>query len=1251
MRTTRMAMRLAKIVLGLVAAVLLLAGVLLWLAGTEPALRWAAQQAETLSTGKLAVRGVHGSFYGPLRIEALSFATEEKRFELQEATLDWSPAALLRRHIQIDAVDLQELRVVELKPSAAPPELPKTLRLPASLSIPKARIARIVLMTGKTEYVLTDIALAVEKPADTYRLTLASLTTPWGHAQAEATLAETTPFALAGRTSLEQERGWPYALQVTLAGALPRIALTATATSGAGKAEADAILAPFDKRPLAEARLEASGIDPARIDKDLPRAEISARVTLRSQGAEAFAGEISAENTQPGPWDKDRLPLRALAAGFAGTPDRVDLGTLSLDLGKGGRFAGGGHIAGEHLQLTLSTRSFDPRGVHSRLRSMRLAGDLRLEADAQSQALVADLSYQRYRLHLDVAQRNETLEIKEAVARSAGGSLSLFGTLALVQPRRFQVAGALDGFEPAAFGDYPPARVNASFTGTGRLAPEPEAALRFAIADSHFRRQPLSGQGGLNLSAQRIWDSDVGLRLGRNRLQAKGSLGAPGDQLAFHLDAYNLAVLDPDLAGRVNASGTLEGRIVAPSGAFDLKAEALRWQKDYRVASLRASGRLEQGLDGLLAMDASARDVITPQIKLEQASLLAKGTRTQHALQLTAKNPDFDLEGSLSGGWHDDDGWSGQLLSLVNRGRHPLALKAPARLEAAPEHFRLAGALFDFAGGSLKVQEVAYKAGQIASQGEFKGLPVKYLQQFAAQSAELESDLRLGGEWRLNVLDTVNGRIALWREGGDITLPSVAQIALGLNRLTLDIEAVDNRIAAKLEAGGTHLGTLKAEAQSLLSRRDGAWGIAGDAGLQAAADLAAPSLAWAAPLIDKTGALTLDGALQAQVRGSGSFGQPKLSGSLAGERFQMDLPEQGMQFRDGRFLAELQDQALVLKDLSLRGGQGSLTGQGRLALKGGAPDMQVALKADKLEVLSRPDRHLILSGTGEASVVENKVQVVAKLKAERGLIELPKGDTPSPSADVVVLGREEQAAKKGLPYAVRLDLDLDLGERFFLKGRGLDAQLGGAVKLASVNGSLPRASGSIRVVKGTYSAYGQRLDIERGILNFQGPVDNPGLNIVALRKNQDVEAGVALSGSAQAPRVKLVSNPTLPDSEKLSWLVLGHGVEGSSGQDFSALQAAAGALLAAGESVTLQQRIARAAGLEEVGLKGAGTLESTVLTLGKRLSSKAYLSYEQGLVGSEALVKINYTLSKRLSVRAQAGTTPAVDLFYTFSFD
>jgi translocation and assembly module TamB len=155
-----------------------------------------------------------------------------------------------------------------------------------------------------------------------------------------------------------------------------------------------------------------------------------------------------------------------------------------------------------------------------------------------------------------------------------------------------------------------------------------------------------------------------------------------------------------------------------------------------------------------------------------------------------------------------------------------------------------------------------------------------------------------------------------------------------------------------------------------------------------------------------------------------------------------------------------------------------------------------------------------------------------------------------------------------------------------------------------------------------------------------------------MRKNQPVEAGVEITGTALTPRATLVSNPNVPDTEKLSWLVLGHGLDGASRAEFDLIQAAAGALLSRGESATLQARVAQATGLDEVGLKGSGEgLQGAVLTFGKRISSRVYVSYEQGITGASNLVKIKYTLTPRWTVQTQAGSDSAVDVFYTLSFD
>jgi translocation and assembly module TamB len=196
------------------------------------------------------------------------------------------------------------------------------------------------------------------------------------------------------------------------------------------------------------------------------------------------------------------------------------------------------------------------------------------------------------------------------------------------------------------------------------------------------------------------------------------------------------------------------------------------------------------------------------------------------------------------------------------------------------------------------------------------------------------------------------------------------------------------------------------------------------------------------------------------------------------------------------------------------------------------------------------------------------------------------------------------------------------------------------------------------MLNGKYAAYGQQLSIDRGILTFNGPYDNPALNILAVRKlaegavpsETNVEAGVEVRGSALAPVAKLVSTPSVPDSEKLSWLVLGHGLEGTSGNEAGVLSAAAGALLG-GKGGGFTSRLANALGVDELGLSQGKGLESTVVTVGKRISSRVYLAFEQGATTASSLVKLRYKVNPRITLQFQTGTNTALDVLYSWAFD
>jgi translocation and assembly module TamB len=306
-------------------------------------------------------------------------------------------------------------------------------------------------------------------------------------------------------------------------------------------------------------------------------------------------------------------------------------------------------------------------------------------------------------------------------------------------------------------------------------------------------------------------------------------------------------------------------------------------------------------------------------------------------------------------------------------------------------------------------------------------------------------------------------------------------------------------------------------------------------------------------------------------------------------------------------------------------------------------------------VFNRPDRTLVLSGSSTLVRDARRFEFDGKFKANRAVIELPSLDTPTISDDVVILGRDKPkpAAASGLP--LNIDVEADLGDDFTLRGKGLDAQLAGAVRVRVTERRPPRVNGSIRVVSGTYAAYGQRLAIERGVLNFTGAYDNPGLNIRAVRKRPEgdelsesnVEAGVEVRGTALAPAAKLVSTPSVPDSEKLAWMVLGHGTADMAGNEMGLLGTAAGALLGGKGGPSLASRV----GLDELGVSQAKGLESTVVTVGKKLSSRAYLSFEQGAGTATSLVKLRYKVNSRVTLQVQTGTNNALDVLYNWAFD
>ena len=842
-------------------------------------------------------------------------------------------------------------------------------------------------------------------------------------------------------------------------------------------------------------------------------------------------------------------------------------------------------------------------------------------------------------------------------------------------------SGTMARFNPAAFGSPLPGSINGAFDASGRSGADWRGALDLKLAESTLVKSPLWGHARLAADKRHVSGADVDLHVGANVVAAKGSFGAANDRLDWRIDAPQLGALGPDYGGLLRGAGSVSGTMDTPSLSANLEGQNLRLLGTHSVKALRANVNLGAGRGGAdpLVTDIQVVEYAHGDTRIAQASLQSSGTRAAHTLRAAARGEDFDASTEVRGGW-SGNAWAGTLAALQNKGRYAMTLVQPVPLRigvapgagiaglAKPESLAFNGALIRLPAGTVRIDTLTKTGARWNSRGAAAGVPLNYLGQFSEALREnVQGNLTLGADWALDLRNgsgapALAGSVHVFREGGDAMVGANTPVALGLRTFDVRADVQGSSLHTQLVLDGAKTGTARVDGTVQM--------IAGkvnrDSPLRMTANADMPSIAWLAPFAGQRD-LELDGSVKLAVTGSGTIGTPALNGSVNGDALVVRWPEQGVRLQNGQLRAQLAGDRLVLQRLYLQGGSGNATADGSIRFGAGDPAMQLNLVADKLEALSRPDRTVILSGKAALVRDASRFTLDGNVKVDRALIEFAPQGRPTISDDVIVLGRGKpmppQKKEKEVPLVV--DLRADIGDNFHLRGLGIDAMLEGSARVRMVGDAAPRVNGSIRVASGNYAAYGQKLAIERGVITFAGPYDNPSLDVLAVRKQPEgtqlsetnVEAGVQVRGTARSPQAKLVSTPSVPDSEKLSWLVLGHGMEGTSGNEKDVLSAAASALLGGkGGTGGIQSKLANSLGVDELGIgQGRNTnaegLANTVVTVGKRISSRAYVSFEQGAGTATSLVRLRYKLTPKFTLQFQAGTNSALDILYSWAFD
>lgn len=862
-----------------------------------------------------------------------------------------------------------------------------------------------------------------------------------------------------------------------------------------------------------------------------------------------------------------------------------------------------------------------------------------------------------------------------------------------------------------------PAVLNLDFDLQALVDPEAQELYQASTAlqlheGTIWNAQPAVGHLNLDLarkeelSGQPLWldyvlvHSDANINLGANRLSLEGSWAQNSDDnLHLVLEGPALDTLWPglDSIGQTNVDLQFGGDWARHR--LNLKAEhflnpstdssAANTQKT--SASSNSSGQSEQrqrigsgwvraelGLQGALSMHEGEElpfdqwGVDIEHLQVQHGGFTVSGQNTAH-VQLLFEQAERPMSVEL-GAWtlltevanypwltlvHEHSKWQGDQWSSKGR----------------TEPVRFAARFVDALMHNLGLKDQHSRKGGIV---------------FSDQELEQLADIELQLDWDVALREALGGQISLRRVAGDIMVPDEPPFPLGLDEASLVVDlnpqgAGRTQVDADLVLNTAAMGFLKGQLITPLyySPENGFELRESDLKtvvLEAQMD----DLSWTRLIIGD--AMDLGGELNAHVEiQMRDVNDLSMQGEILGNNLRVTRLDDGVRLLDGTLEARLDDHRFVIDKLyfparlrvepkewrtatwiteeeDAKNGYIELSGYWDLDEAAGHFDVDL----HRYPILQRADRYAMMTGDLAVEAVMPQINIKGHLTADAGWFDLDMlGGIPTVDGDVVVIRagdtvQDEEDDFEESPLDMSMDIEIDLGPRFYLTGYGVNSGLVGQLRVVMVGDQLT-GLGALRTRGGAIEIYGQRLLLRRGTITFQGDITNPILNIEALRTGLAVEAGVRVAGTAHHPKIDLVSYPEVDELEKLSWLLFGHGPD-ESGGDMALLISVGTSMLSDGEpfykrfgidELSLQSGDIGGAGSILPPTSTASSMESEVSEVEKRFiqASKVFgdgftIGVRQALADTGTVGRATYRLSRRLTAEITLGTVSGMALLY-----
>jgi len=396
----------------------------------------------------------------------------------------------------------------------------------------------------------------------------------------------------------------------------------------------------------------------------------------------------------------------------------------------------------------------------------------------------------------------------------------------------------------------------------------------------------------------------------------------------------------------------------------------------------------------------------------------------------------------------------------------------------------------------------------------------------------------------------------------------------------------------------------------------------------------------------------LRGTLAANFTATGTLEKPVVTGRANLSKAQVQDYPRGLNLTDVEAEIEAQGTSLRITKLTGRAGSGTLTGSGSIDLASAGMPVDMTFTASDARAVSSDlitanvDSELKLTGR-----LAERLLLKGLISVRRGTINIPEKFSKEIATLNIHRARNVQLPGPPAPTSssqIALDITVESEGQIFVRGRGLEAEFEGDLKIGG-NTSSPQVDGALTMRRGTLSLAGTNLTFQSGAISFNGQAlrkrIDPTLDLLAQTQANGITATLKITGTASQPKIAFSSSPPLPQDEVLAQLLFQQSAKSLSAVQLAGVAQAAASLGGGGgfDPVGIMRN---SLGLDRLAVgsnqESSSGASSTTIEAGKYVFRNVYVGARQDLGGgTRVLVQVDITKHLKAQAQVTSGPRPA----------